>query len=233
MRRRPRSRYLPEESIIDSALDAMDPAVLRDLVREVLTWLDDGTRARVSGEIIERAARNGEGWSPGSPTDDLVAEILEFAEEARRRGHADPSEVDSCLQQATSAFLSRDYRAAFQIFHALLRPLADYRIDIGAHEILQDTLNVDLDACASQYVVATYMTSAPARRAEAVSAAIESVEGASRFFCGRSRNSSAWPWSHSRALGSFSRGGANSLAVWPEGAGTAPGTQALTGGDGR
>jgi len=182
MRRGQRSTFEPAGSAVDAALDALDAGALRELVRGVLPWLDDKTQARVTGEIIDRAARSRSDWVPEGPSAEGVVEVLGFAEAARRVGHADPSEVDDYLRQGINAFLARDYRAAFQIFRALIIPLSECKIDLGQHELLDEVLGVDVVDCAAQYVVAMYMTSAPAHRARAVKAAIDDMSAAGHFW---------------------------------------------------
>jgi hypothetical protein len=67
-------------SIVDEALDAMGAEDLRELVRGLLPWLDDKTYARVTNELIGRAARSETEWEPSGPTDE------DFAEAAQRVG---------------------------------------------------------------------------------------------------------------------------------------------------
>lgn len=182
MKRGHRSTFKPEASVVDAALDAMDAGALRELVRGVLPWLDDKLHARVTGEIIDRAARNKNEWVPDAPSDESVAEVLEFAEAARRVGYADPSEVDDYLRQGMNAFLAKDYSAAFQILRALIVPLSEGEIDLGQHEMLDEVLGVEIADCAAQYVVAMYMTAAPAHRAKAVKTAIDDMSAAGHFW---------------------------------------------------
>jgi len=108
MRRGHRSPFKPEGSVVDAALDAMGADALRELVRGLLPWLDDKTHAKVTGEIIDRAARSKSDWTPDGPTDESVAEVLEFAEAAQRVGYADPSEVDDYLRRGMNAFLAKE-----------------------------------------------------------------------------------------------------------------------------
>ncbi len=155
MRRRDRSTSKPETSVVDEALDAMDAEALRELVRGLLPWLDDKTHARVTNELIDRAARGETEWIPSGPTDEGVAEVLDFAEAAQRIGYADPAEVDDYLRQGMNAFLTQDYRAAYQIFRALLIPISEGEIDLGQHEMVEEVLGVEVADCAAKYVVAT------------------------------------------------------------------------------
>lgn len=74
--------------------------------------------------LVDRAARNNaSGWIPDGPTSDAVDEIVRFAEAAQSVGYAYPAAVDNYLGQGSNAFLAKDYRAAFRIFHALLIPM--------------------------------------------------------------------------------------------------------------
>ena len=176
MRRGRRSRSLPDGALVAAALDAMDADSLRELIRETLPWLDDRTHSRLAGEIIDRAARTADSdWTPDAPADDAVAEMAEFASEARHAGYADPSEVDAYLRQGMNAFLAKDYRTAVRVFHDLVVPISEAEIDIGQHELVDEVLSVDLAECSAQYVAAVYMISTRSERAGAVKAAIDDI----------------------------------------------------------
>jgi len=162
---------------VEGALAAMSVDELRDLVRGILSELDERTHGRVVNSLINRAARGGSGWAPAALSGADVAGILAFAKVAERVGHADPTEVDDYLRRGSGAFLRKDYTAAFRIFGALLRPIGEGEIDLGQHETADEVLGVDTGECAAQYVVAAYMISVPEERAEAVRSAIEEVRG--------------------------------------------------------
>lgn len=166
---------------VQAALAALDSDELRDVVREIMVELDDQAHSRAVNAILRRGARSGSGTVPAALDDADVAEAVAFAEAAKRVGYADPADVDERLRCGVAAFLRRDYAAARRIFGGLLPPLADGDIDLGQDELISEVLDVDAAECATQYVVATYMTSEPARRAEAVRAAIAEVRGASFF----------------------------------------------------
>lgn len=146
----------------------MDADALRDVVRDLLLELDDRTHARVVTDLVERAARGSEAWSPKAPSDREVREIVEFIEDAKRRGNADPVDIDAYLQRGTNAFLAGDYAAARTIFLTVLQPIVDAEIDLGQHEMIEDVLGSDLTACAAQYVVSGYMLAPSEQRAEVV-----------------------------------------------------------------
>jgi len=175
MRRRHASNSKSGSSVIDEALDALGAPELRKLVRDIMPWLEEQTHARLISELIDRAAGTGSGWNPAEPSDADIAEIVAFAEAAKRVGHADPSEVDDYLRQGSNAFLCRDYGTALQIFRALIVPIGEVEIDLGQHEMVEEVLGVDVATCAAQYVVATYMTDVPEHRAKSVLSAIEDV----------------------------------------------------------
>ena len=160
----------------------MSAEELRELVREILPWLDDRALANVVNRLIDRAARGDSGWTPPAPSGRNVSKIVSFAEEASRNGSADPSVVDRYLRQGSSAFLGKDYATAFTIFHALLLPVGECKIDLGHHEMVDEVLGVEAGDCAAQYVVSMYMTAAPTRRAEAVHRALRAVRGIRRFW---------------------------------------------------
>jgi hypothetical protein len=88
-----------------------------------------------------------------------------FVATARRAHRADPSVVDAHLQEGIHAFLARDYAAAQRILRALLLPIAEGDLDLGHDELVDEVLGVDVGGCATQYVVATYMTAPPTGRA--------------------------------------------------------------------
>ena len=182
MSRKKYSKSRPDSSIVDDALDSMGAEDLREMVRDALAWLGDRAHARLTNELISRAARGEKGWTPSGPDDEDVAEVLTFAEAAQRVGYADPSEMDAYLQQGMSTFLSRDYQAASRIFRALLIPISEGEIDLGQDEMADEVLGVDVADCAAQYVVSTYMTIAPAERAGAVMAAIGDTDYVGNFW---------------------------------------------------
>ncbi|MEE9385022.1 MAG: hypothetical protein V3V08_16580 [Nannocystaceae bacterium] len=172
----------PDASTTEAALDAMDAAELRALIRDIIPWLDESTHARLVNALVDRAARNSSGWVPEGPNATTVSNIMTFAEAAARVGHADPSEVDDYLRQGASAFLGKDYQAAFEIFRALLIPIGNVDIHIGQHEMIDEVLGVDVAACASQYVVSMYMTAMPQNRGKAVLSAIDEMQGVGHFW---------------------------------------------------
>jgi len=177
-----RSKPAPEASITQAALDAMDADGLRALIREMLPWFDDVLQARFANALVDRAARNGSGWVPQGPTDAVVKEVEAFADAAKRVGYAEPSEVDAYLRDGANAYLAKNYAAAFQIFRALLIPVGNVDIDLGQHEMLDEVLGVDPAACATQYVVSMYMTSASKNRGKAVLSAIDEMQGIGHFW---------------------------------------------------
>lgn len=168
-------------SVIDAALEAMSAEELRDVIRELLPWLDDATHARLTNELIDRAARIPSGWRPNAPDDRRIVEIESFAVTAKEAGYADPAEVDGYLREGSNAFLARDYPAAFRIFRALLIPIGNADIDLGQHELVDEVLGIDVQTCATQYVVAMYMTASPKNHGKAVLSAIDDMDGVGYF----------------------------------------------------
>ncbi|MFQ5766806.1 MAG: hypothetical protein ACE5ID_02335 [Acidobacteriota bacterium] len=170
-----------DDSEAETALDAMQAGDLRALIREIVPWLDHPTHARLINALVDRAARNSAGWMPKGPTEKLVADIVAFADAAKRVGQADPEDMDAHLRQGCHAFLARNYQAAFRIFRALLIPLSDVDIDLDQHEMLDEVLGVDVGRCAAQYIVSMYMTSSPQHRGKAVLSAVEDVQAVGSF----------------------------------------------------
>ena len=182
MRRSRRLRSEPDAALVAAALDAMDAGSLRELIRASLPWLDDQSRARLTGEIIDRAARTpNSDWAPESPSNDAVVEIAQFAKAALHAGYADPSEVDAFLQQGIHAFLAKNYQTAAQVYQDLVIPISEAEIDLGQHEMLDEVLSVDVTECAAQYVASVYMISTRSERASAVKTAIEDMSAAGYF----------------------------------------------------
>ncbi len=170
------------DSIIDAALAALDAEQLREQMRALISRLDDAPHARLVNDLIDRAARGPGSWAPNAPNYQRIDEIKSFAAAARLKHQADPSDVDGCLREGTYAFLARDYPATLRIFRMLLIPIGKGEIDLGQRELIDEVLGVDVDACATQYVIAMYMTASPRRRARAVFSAIEDVQGIGCFF---------------------------------------------------
>lgn len=104
-----------------------------------------------------------------------------FVAEAKRVWRASPAQFDDFLLRGHAAFLRKDYVAAHRIHHALLSPLTDGAIDLGQQELADEVLGADLDVCAAQLVVCTYMTTPLERRAEAVHEAIDEVSSIAWF----------------------------------------------------
>ena len=173
------SRSSPTE--VQLALAGMDAVALRDVVRGVLAELDEHARERLARAILERRAPAGSGSVAPAFANTDVTEALAFAAGAKKAGHADPERVDDHLRRGTRAFLRKDYAGAYQILGALLPPITDVEVDLGQDEMFNEVLSVDASECALQYVVSAYMTSEPARRADAVRAAIDAMSGASYF----------------------------------------------------
>jgi hypothetical protein len=148
---------------VDEALAVLSADTLREVLRELSTWVDRRMRARVESTLVLRAAHTRADWAPASLTAEALRKILAAIEAARDRGDARPEEVDAYLQRASEAFCARDYTAALAVYRALLPALADVEIDLGQDEGIDDVLGVDVQTCAAQYLVATYMQ-APARR---------------------------------------------------------------------
>jgi tetratricopeptide (TPR) repeat protein len=181
-KRKAAAQPLPSRNDVDAALDAMDAEALREVIRGMMRGLDDREYGRAASAIVNRAARGGSGWVPAPLDVADVAEVVTFAEAARRIGYADPEDVDERLHRGASAYLRKDYAAALRIFGALLRPIVEGDIDLGQRELVDEVLGIDAHACAVQYVVSAYMTSDGESRAETVRGAIDEVRGAGYFF---------------------------------------------------
>jgi hypothetical protein len=181
MKRRNNSASKSSFSNIEGALAALNAEDLRNLIRAVICRLDDKEFSWFANAIIEQASKGRTGWQPSGPTDEGIAEVLAFAEAAKRTGYADPSEVDDYLREGSNAFLGGNYHAAARIFHALLLPLSEGEIDLGQDEMFEEALGLDAADCAAQYVVAVYMTSAPDQRADVVFTTVEDMRHVGSF----------------------------------------------------
>ncbi len=168
---------LEEDPLVQSALNAMGAEQLRWLIRQALPRLDAVNQAYLKNEIVVRAAKGTNGWSPSSPGEQRVRDIEAFAAAAQRVHEATPSQVDQCLGEGTQAFLARDYSAAARIFRVLLVPLGNADIYLGEEETIDDVLGVDVYECARQHMVAAYMMSSAQDRPRAVLAAMEELDG--------------------------------------------------------
>ncbi len=164
-----------DPSTVNEALAAMSAEELRAMVRELLLELEGPAQARVLDALMDRAARSSSEWVPDGPSEESISSVVSFAASAKRMGYADPADVDDYLRQGSRAFLSKDYAGAFRIYQALLLSISEGEIYLGQHEMFDEVLSVDVTSCAAQYVVAMYMTAVPARRAQAVLAAIKDV----------------------------------------------------------
>jgi hypothetical protein len=64
-----------DAALVGNALAALDADGLRAVVREILPWIEDSTRARLVNALIDHAARGGSGWAPPSPSAQIVSEV--------------------------------------------------------------------------------------------------------------------------------------------------------------
>ncbi|RVU41446.1 hypothetical protein EA187_19080 [Lujinxingia sediminis] len=156
------------DKTVNAALEALDAAQLRELIRELLPWLHDRARPRVEAIIVERATRPDSGWTPDSPGSRRAEKVEAFAAAAVKAGYAESGDVDDHLRDGTHAFLAGDYQVAARIFKTLLIPMERADFHVGQDGQVDDVLGVDAGLCARQFAVATYMTSSVEDRARAV-----------------------------------------------------------------
>lgn len=162
---------------VELALETLDAEALRKVVLDMLLELDHRTLAAVAPGILERAARSGPDWRPDPLDESEVAEAVAFAAAAQRIGYAEPTDVDTHLNNAGVAFLDRGYPAAYRIFHALIPPLADRMFHLGEEEMLEEVLGVDPAECAGQYLVCVYLLTDEETRPQAIFEALEKLGG--------------------------------------------------------
>lgn len=145
----------PDERSLTEILEALDASALRAVVRDMLPWLDRRTHAQCFDRLREEAARNASAGAPNGPTAAVVREAVDFAHAAAGAGEVEPEDADAYLWVGSQAFLARDFAAAVQIFDALLMPIGRCEIDLGQREMVGEVFTIDVEHCASQYVVAT------------------------------------------------------------------------------
>lgn len=180
-RHRTSTRPSPEPDL-DGALDALTADELRSLVRDALRRLDEKRQHQLVDSVISQAAKGSAGWKPRSPSTRLADEVEGFTDAARRIGFADADDVDDYLRRGAKAFLAGELATARQVFETLLPPIADVDIDLGQHELIEEVLTVDIQEVAAQYLVSVYATTDLPRRAEALSSAIDTIEGIASFW---------------------------------------------------
>lgn len=105
---------------IEGALAALSAEGLRELILDILPWLEEPALGRLINGLMDRAARGDSGWAPDGPTGRDVASIVSFADAAARDGYADPTIVDDYLRCGSNAFFAKDYESAVKIFGVLL-----------------------------------------------------------------------------------------------------------------
>jgi hypothetical protein len=174
-----RQRLRAVDTDVDHAIEAMTAPELRAAIRAVLGALDPDAKASAIDTLVARATRGASGWRPSRPSQRVVEEARSFAEAARHVGYADPADVTNHLHRASKAFLSGDHASARAVFEALLVPIAAVDIDLGHHELVEDVLGVDVNACVAQYVASVYTTTPLPQRADAVLDAIDHANGVS------------------------------------------------------
>lgn len=175
--RRQRRQVAAEGREIDRALEAMSAPELRAAVRAVLDQLDEGVKGSVIDTLITQGTKATSGWKPTRPSPRIAEEATSFAEAARRVGQADPDDVTEHLRHAVKAFLAGDYASARAVFEAILPPIACVDIDLGQHELVEEVLGVDVQACVAQFAASVYTTTPLRDRADAILRALEQVEG--------------------------------------------------------
>jgi hypothetical protein len=165
-----------DASEVDRAIEAMTAEELRSFLRDAFCGLKDGTLISLEDALIARAARGSTGWKPSGPSRKVIDDVNAYVEAARRVGYADPDEVDQYLRQGMKAFLAGDSKTARALFEILVPPVAEYEIDLGQHELLDEVLTVDLHEYASQYLVSVYVTTPEENRPAALRTALDVVQ---------------------------------------------------------
>ena len=165
MKRKVPKKKKPVGFSFEEALKAMNAEELRELANEMFLELDNRAHNRIVSSLMERAARGASGPLPEGPSQESIAEIMAFAKRAVSKSWSDPEEMDEYLQEGSKAFLSKNYRGAYEIFRALLLPICDGDIYLGQDELVDEVLAVDISTCAAQYVASAYMITEHENRA--------------------------------------------------------------------
>jgi hypothetical protein len=173
--------FVPDSMLIDDALNALKEDELRTFVWDLIPWLDSKAKARLVDDLVSRASKSQTQWAPAGPSPEMVERIIAFSKAARCDSYAEPTIVDEYLRQGSNAFLSKDYKAALQIFRALLIPLSNGDFHIGQEEMVDEMLGISPSDCASQYVVSVYMTAPPERRVKDIAHAIADLDDVGYF----------------------------------------------------
>ena len=184
---------MPEEQLVEHALDVLNGDELQVLVREVLPQLDNTARACLVDALVRHAKCAYPSWPPQPPSPAAIKKIIAFAKKAEHTNSCDISttRIEDYLRQGSHAFLEKDYAATVRIFRALLVPICygsiylyqddDYDYCQDNEDTLEDILDVNLSRCAAHYAVATYMQTKPHGRPQAVLKAIDEVADVGNF----------------------------------------------------
>jgi len=170
-----------EASHFDSALEAMSADELRVFLREFSRGLEPKARGHLHEALMECAARGPSGGKPEAPPNHVAARVEQFIAAARQVGVATPDKVDELLREGNRAFRAGDMPAARAILGPLLSALAEAEFDLGQDETYDEVLTESLHDCAARFLVAVYMTTPLAQRAEVLREALEAVDPASSF----------------------------------------------------
>jgi hypothetical protein len=162
---------------IQQALATLSAAELRATLSAILDGNDTRIRASIEDAVMARATKASTGRRPARQSPSIVANAQAFAEAARLVGHADADDVTEHLRRATRAFLAGDYASARAVFDAILPPISRVEIDLGQHELVDEVLSIDAQACVAQYVASIYLTTPLRDRADAVLRAVEDAHG--------------------------------------------------------
>ncbi len=161
---------------LEEALEVMGAEDLRKVIREILVWAEAPFRGQVIEEVLNQAAAGEAGWIPEGPSGEEVEEALAWAEEALGEGSAEPEEANRRLRLGSAAFRARDYENAREIFGALLVPLGEGEIDVGADDMPGEALGPGVYDYARHYLISVYMTTPPGERVRALDRALKEIK---------------------------------------------------------
>jgi hypothetical protein len=164
-----------DASHFDAALAAMSADELRRFLREFSRQLGPAAREHLQGALMERAARGPSGWRPSPPPSDVATQVQQFLDAANKTGAANPERVDEFLRKGNQAFLAGDMPAARAILGPLLTAIAEGGFDLGQEETEEEVLMEPLRPCVARFLVAVYLTTPLAQRADSLLAALETV----------------------------------------------------------
>jgi tetratricopeptide (TPR) repeat protein len=147
-------------------------------VRELAEGLSPREHRALLDRLRVAVVRAG-GKLPRAEDPGLVEEVRAWCHRALEEGYAAPDQVDQLLSRAGRAFLAGDRARAAAAFGALFELLGE--ANLGQDAMVGEVLATDLAEAAARYLAACYESAPPAKRADALWAALETARDAVRL----------------------------------------------------